>query len=110
MTAHLVTAGCVVARTVGGGEQYFYAGAFLPEIVSAEEKERLAGAGLVEEIDDRAVGDPSPAGSTLPDDDAILDGIIGEETVEDGDLVEVVEVEPGSTVEDAPARPRRGRR
>lgn len=71
MATHLVTAGCVVARTVGGGEQYFYAGAILPEIVSAEEKDRLAGAGLVEVVgaeapaevlDDVAGGEPPRAG------------------------------------------------
>lgn len=109
MGGHVVTAGCVVARTLDGGEQYFYAGAVLPATVSAEEKDRLVEAGLVDDIDDGAVGDAVSVDPS-PDDSAVLDAIVGEQEVEDGDLVDVVEAVPGSVVEDAPVRGRRGRR
>ena len=52
MTAHRVTAGCVVARTLDGGESYYDRGAILPDTVSDEEKARLVEIGLVERDDD----------------------------------------------------------
>lgn len=57
MAGHVVTAGCVVARTRDGGEAYFYAGATLPETVSAAEKERLVEVGLVSPVEGGATAE-----------------------------------------------------